>query len=138
MGFFLLPKIRITDKPKNRTFLRNKKDLKSGNELKDVENKLAELCAKDNYDKIIDEIGKIDAEEGGVNSSHLWKLKKKLSPKCRDPPTAMKDHKGNLITSEEAIEALAVETYKKRLENRQINDNLKNLKKIKKNCANKG
>ena len=82
-------------------------------------------------DRLSSTVDNDDGEEGGVNSSHLWKLKKKLSPKCRHPPTAMKDDKGNLITSEEAIEALAVDTYKKRLENRQINDNLKNLQKDK-------
>ena len=61
----------------------------------------------------------------------MWRLKKKLSPKCRDPPTAMLDQKGNLITSAKAIEALAVETYKKRLENRQIKDALKHIEKDK-------
>ena len=115
-------KIRITDRPnkvieelfKQRTSLRTKKDEKSKKDLEAIENKLAELLAKDNYEKIIDEVGKIDCQEGGINSSHLWKLKKKLSPKCRDPPTAMLDNEGNLITSELAIEALAVNTYKKK------------------------
>ena len=99
--------------------------------LEDVENRLAEICTKDNYQKIIEEIGNIDCNEGGVNSGHLWKLKKKLSPRCRDPPTAMLDSSGNLITSEKAIESLALETYKKRLENREIKDNLKGMKEEK-------
>ena len=132
-------KIRIADRPdkeveelfKQRTALRNKKDEQSIKDLEVVENKLAEMVAKDNYEKIIDEVGKIDCQEVGINSSQLWKLKKKLSPKCRDPPTAMLDNEGNLITSELAIEALAVETYKKRLENREIKDDLKNLQKDK-------
>ena len=75
----------------------------------------------------MEEVKKIDCEEGGINSGHLWKLKKKLSPKCRDPPTAMMDRQGNLLTSAPAIEALAVDTYKKRLENKKIKDELKNL-----------
>ena len=58
-------------------------------------------------------------------------LKKKLSPKCRDPPTAMLDNQGNLVTSEQGIEALAVETYRKRLANREIKDDLKNLQNYK-------
>ena len=129
-------KIRITDKPNKqieelfnrRTKLRNKKDIESMKELEDIESNLAELCAKDNYEKIMEEISNIDCQEGGVNSGHLWKLKKKLSPKCRDPPTAMVDEKGNLVTSEKAIGELAVETYKKRLENRKIKENLEGLK----------
>ena len=49
----------------------------------------------------------------------------------------MLDKKGNLITSEGAIEALAVETYRKRLENREINENLKNLQKNKEELCKK-
>ena len=128
-------KIRITDKPNQeiedlfdqRRILRNKKDETSIKDLEAVESKLAEKCAKENYQKIMEEVELIDCEEGGVNSNHLWRLKKKLSPKCRDPPTAMLDNQGNLVTSEQGIETLAVETYRKRLENREIKANLKNL-----------
>jgi hypothetical protein len=75
-----------------------------------VENKLAEMGALSNYEKINEEIQNIDCDEGGLHSGHLWKLKKKLSPKCRDPPTAMLDRAGNLLTSNEAIEEHAVQT----------------------------
>ena len=57
------------------------------------------------------------------------KLKKKLRPRCRDPPTSILDQKPNLTTSAKAIGALAVETYKKRFENRKIKDELKYLRK---------
>ena len=50
-----------------------------------------------------------------------------MSPKFRDPPTAMLDNEGNLVTSAKAIEDLAVETYKKRLENRKMKDDLKHV-----------
>ena len=43
----------------------------------------------------------------------------------------MNDANGNLVTSEEEIEKLALETYKKRLENRNIKENLSDLKKDK-------
>ena len=128
-------KIRIVDKPNKeieelfdkRRILKTKKDEISIRELESIEAQLAELCAKDNYDTIKEEIENIDCEEGGVNSGHLWKLKKKLSPKCRDPPTAMIDDTGNLVTSASGIQTLSMETYKKRLENRKIKDDLKNL-----------
>ena len=45
----------------------------------------------------------IDSEDGGFNSGKLWKLKKKLTPSNYDPPTAMKDSEGNLITTENEI-----------------------------------
>ena len=85
------------------------------------------MCAQSNYEKIKEEIDNINCDEGGFNSGHLWKLKKKLSPKCRDPPTAMLDKAGNLVTSNQAIEELAIDTYKKRLENRVMRDELKQV-----------
>ena len=128
-------KIRITEKPnkeieelfEKRRLLSNKIDAKSQVELEVVEAKLAEKCAESNYNKIKNEISKIDVDEGGVHSGSLWKLKKKISPRCRDPPTAMRDESGNLVTSQEAIEKLSLETYKQRLKNRAIKDNLKNF-----------
>ena len=125
------PNKEIEELFNQRRLLRHKNDETSIKELEDVERKLAEKCAKDNYHKIMEEVNNIDCEEGGVHSGHLWKLKKKLSPKCRDPPTAMMDSHGNLVTSEKAIEALSVETYKKRLENRQMKDDLKNMQRDK-------
>ena len=89
------------------------------------------MCAEENKKKIEKELAGIDCEEGGVHSGGLWKLRKKLFPKSRDPPTAMYDQTGNLVTNEEQIERLALDTYKKRLENRQIKENLSQIKKDK-------
>ena len=129
-------KIRITEKHNKeleelfteRKMLRNKNDEVSIMKLKIVEDKLAKLCAESNYSKIMEEIADLECEEGGINVGKLWKLKKKLSPTCRDPPTAMLDKEGNLVTSPRQIESLAVEAFKERLENRTINEELKELK----------
>ena len=43
----------------------------------------------------------------------------------------MIDEHGNLVTSEKAIEKIAVKTHKNRLENRKIKDHLKELQKDK-------
>ena len=53
------------------------------------------------FNKINDEINGIQGDEGGYNPGHLWKLKKKLSPKHSEPPIAMKDGDGNILTNEE-------------------------------------
>ena len=129
-------KIRITDKPnkeieelfEKRKKLKNKNDLKSKSDLEKIETELAELCAKDNYNKIKEEIADIKCEEGGINSGKLWKLKKKLSPKCRDPPTAMLDKEGNLVTDPERIANIGLEVFKDRLKNRDIKEDLVELK----------
>ena len=128
-------KIRIVNKPmkdidelfERRRKLRNKTDEKSNRELKEVEKRLADLCAKSNYEKIKEEVKNIKPDEGGLHSGKLWKLKKKLSPKCRDPPTAMTDKEGNLFTSEKDIQNLALETFSERLKNRKIREGLENL-----------
>jgi hypothetical protein len=54
-----------------------------------------------------------------------------LSPNCRDPPTAMKDLNGNLQTSPEEIEKIALHTYKERLKNRPMREDLINMQKDK-------
>ena len=59
------------------------------------------------------------------------KSKKKLSPKPQNTPTAMLDKTGNLVTSSSGLEILAIDHYKKVLENREINDDLKHIQKDK-------
>ena len=41
--------------------------------------------------------------EWGIYSGRLWKLRKKLFPQSRGPPTAMLDQCGNQVTDEEEI-----------------------------------
>ena len=132
-------KITITDKPNKeledlfyrRKVLRTKSDGRSRAELENIENELAKRCAEENKKKIEEELAGLDCDEGGVHSGRLWKLRKKLFPRSRDPPTAMKDQSGNLITSEDQIEKLALETYKKRLENRKMKESLSQIKEDK-------
>ena len=65
-------------------------------DLEEIEVFLVEKCAERNYSTIKDEIGNIKVDEGGMNSGSLWRLKKILSPKCRDPPRALMEPEGNL------------------------------------------
>ena len=137
-------KIRITEKPNKeveklfmeRKQLRNKSDELSKNKLIIVEEKLANLCSKSNYTKINEEIADFKCEEGGINVGKLWKLKKKLSPICREPPTAMVNKEGKLLTTRKQIEALAIEIFEDRLKNRPINEKLSQMKKNKDDLCN--
>ena len=132
-------KIRVTERQDNeindlfekRKLLRSKNDEKSKLELEKVEDLLSQKCAESNYSKIKEEIANIECEDGGINSGHLWKLKKKLSPKCRDPPTAMLDSNMHLVTDPYLIEKLALKTYKERLQNRPMKEELIDLKESK-------
>ena len=137
-------KIRITDKQneeiealfQRRKVLRNKSDDKSKDELLQVEQKLADKVAKENYDKIVEEISGIECDTGGTHSGKLWQLRKKLCPKNRDPPTAMLDEHGNLTTSPAVIEEIALSTFKNRLENRPIKEGLENIRTEKEELCN--
>ena len=81
-----------------------------------TDEKLADLSAEDNFNKKKEEVRGLESEKGGLNAGRLWKLKKRLSPQGQDPPTAMMDETGNLVTSAEGIKNLASEHYKKVLE----------------------
>ena len=88
--------------------------------------------------KLKEEIDRLKVNESGMNQKQIWKLKKKLCPRSNDPPTAMLDEKGNLLTSNKAIQKRAVDVYKKRLEGNTMMDNLKELEKdTNKLCANR-
>ena len=114
-----------------RKELKKKLDRNSIEELKKVEEKLASKCAEENCKKIQEEINDIESDESGNTGGHIWKLKKKLFPQSRDPPTAMKYTDGHLTTSIEKIEKLALDEYCKRLENKPIKEGLEEIKEAK-------
>ena len=83
-----------------RRVLRSKMDTKSRSRLREVEEALADKCAETNKQKIESELKDIESDEGGFNMAKLWKLKKSLCPYNKEPPVAMSDPCGNIITSE--------------------------------------
>ena len=96
-----------------------------------VEDKLSEKCADQNYKKIKDEVRGLECEKGGLNAGKLWKLKKRLCPRGQDPPTAMADEYGNLVTAAAGIKKLASDHYRKVLENKPMKEGLEQVQKDK-------
>ena len=94
-----------------RRLLRNKSDEESVEKLEKVELELVDKYSEKMFKDISNELKSVKGEDGGYNPGHLWKLKKKLSPRHTDPPTAMKDSQGNLLTTEEDILAEAKKHY---------------------------
>ena len=104
-----------------RRVLRNIKDLQGKKELEAVENELSFKYSEVMANKILKEVqGLEDAEDGGFNSGKLWKLKRKLSPKTNEPPTAMESMEGKLLTDDDDILEEAVKHYKAVFEHRDI------------------
>ena len=62
--------------------------------------------------------------DGGLNNNQLWKLKKRLCPGSRNPPSAMLDEHENLLTSNKAIQERAIEVFSKRLKPNPIEEHL--------------
>ena len=106
--------------------LKGKTDDKSKEELEKVVKAIAD--ESETHAKIVrEELDKMDSNEGGLNPNKLWKLKKKLCPKAMDPPTAMLDKEGNLLTNDEAIKERAIEVYTTRLAANKIEPHLEKL-----------
>ena len=61
----------------------------------------------------------------------MGKLKKKLFPWPKEPPTAKKDGFGNLITAPSALKNLYLSTNKNRLEHRKIKEWYEDIRKLK-------
>ena len=109
-----------------RRLLKTKTDAASQLELAKVTQEIADK-AESNFMKLKEELQKLDPNNKGIDSKQLWKLKKKLCPKVRDPPSAMMDKSGNLLTSDKALQKRAIEVYAERLEGNVIMSPLKNL-----------
>ena len=62
--------------------------------------------------------------EGGNIKNKIWILKKHMCPRSRDPPTAMVNNQGKLVTDKDVITKMAKETYSERLRNRSIREGL--------------
>ena len=73
----------------------------------------------------------IESDEGGFKMAKLWKLKKSLCPYNKEPPVAMSDPCGNIITSEANLKKHTINHYISVPENRPMKDNLKDIKEDK-------
>ena len=104
--------------------LKGKEDDKSKAELEDFIKAIAE-AAETNYNKVVEELNKMKPEEGRIDAQKFWKMKKRIFPKNNDPPSAMLDKDGNIITSKKEIEKRAIDVYTDRLKANQINEHLK-------------
>ena len=87
------PKIRVNNKTKKTvidTLMDETKKLKKNlnknkEKIVEVEEKNSTLKAENNRKIIKDHVNFISDTEGGFNIPNMWKLKKKIFPKTRDP-----------------------------------------------------
>ena len=76
------------------------------------------------------------SDSGGPNIGRLWKLRKNLWPFETNPPPAMIDYQGNIVTSATNLKKLTLDHHKKVQRNRIINPeqskpwNMEDLKNV--------
>ena len=109
---------------KKLRYLKDKDDASSVKQTVDVENEIAKHT-EENYMKLKSQLESMDSKAGGLNHNELWKLKKRLCPDIRDPPSAMLDENENLLTTNKAIQERAVKVFSTRLEANPIKEHLK-------------
>ena len=87
---------------------------------------MEEKYSEEMYSKIKEELKGINYEEGGWNAGYLWKLRRKISPRPQDPPTAMENNEGVLLTDPNEIQKEAIRYYQKLFEDLPMDDNYMN------------
>ena len=126
----------IQDKLKKRrelkVFLKNNKcteDVQETTklEIEEIEAELAVEVADKNAKFVNEVLENVEDEEGRLNHTGFWKIKKKLVPMSMDPPMAKKDKKGNLVTAPAALKNLYLETYQERLRQRKMKEELEDV-----------
>ena len=83
--------------------------------LLSTENKLSQLTSKLNKMKLENITKGMGALDGNFCQNNFWKIKNQVLLRSTDPPIAMRDKKGNLVTSPMALKQLYLETYIERL-----------------------
>ena len=73
-----------------------------------------------------------------IGSTTLWKLRNKLCNKYRDPPTAMMDSKGKLLTDETLILEAAQTEHTNRLLPNECKEEIKCKNNLQKFIPNEG
>ena len=110
----------------NMRKLKGKEDEQSVQKLNEVIDAIA-VHAENKYNKVVKELEEMKPEGRKINSQKFWKLKRKVCPKTRDPPTAMMDREGNLITNKNATDDRAIEVFTERLKPNRMKEHLKSL-----------
>ena len=105
-----------------------------------IENDIGEEVAQDNF-KVVADILKDISDDGDINGSgrkKMWSTLKTKFPKISKPtPVAKKDKSGKLISKHEDLRKLYLKTYKQRMRNRPMKEELIDFKNIKENLFDK-
>ena len=108
----------------------NDDDLKK--ELDDLEVEIGNEIANDNRNKVMNTFQALSDTDVTTNVNGMWGLKRKIFPKnVEQLPTAKKNVENRIISSQNELKKLYLDTFKHRLRHRPMNNDLKYLETIK-------
>ena len=99
--------------------------------LKEIENEMIEIVAENNTKKVKSIIEESKSSDGGFSQLLYWKLKRKLIGKDIDPPSAKVDKNGALVTSQNMLNELYLNTYIERLSPNEESEEIGDILKLK-------
>ena len=95
-------------------------------ELANVENEIAMEVGKQNRDKVVDAFKILANTDGTTNVNGMWGIKRKIFPKhSKQLPVAKKNTENKIISSQEELKKLYLNTFKRRLVIDQLKTTLK-------------
>ena len=88
--------------------------------------------AEENENKVVENFKEFASADGLLNVHGMWKVKRKIFPKNRESlPLAKIDFDGKLITSQNKLKSLYLETFIHRLRSSPRKDELNWLRELK-------
>ena len=104
-----------------------------------IEKEITEDVVHENFKMVVETLEEI-SDDGNINGSgrkKMWSKLRNKFPKMSQPiPIAKTDKKGNLVTNHQDLKNLYLKTYKQRMRNSPIKEELRELKDKKENLFN--
>jgi hypothetical protein len=99
--------------------------------IKHLDKIISKLSSDRNAKIVKQQLGQLNDPNGSFSRNGMWKVKAKLLPRQRDPPTAKRDSQGNIITKTESLKQLYLDTYTNRLQPRVMKSEFKEIYHLK-------
>ena len=123
--------LKMKQKSNLKLFIKNNKckiaEIIATNKLSEIEDEIVEETASKNAEIVREHLESLETVDCNFSRLGMWRLKQKLCPITEDPPMAKHDETGNIITAQEPLKQLYIETYKNRLRNRKMKDEYKDI-----------
>ena len=81
--------------------------------LSEIEADIIQECSEIHKEKVLSHVNQITDINGQVNTTNVWKLRRKVCPKPPEQIAAKKDKDGNRVTNPDRIKDIYLQAYTK-------------------------